>query len=88
MVRADRREDAPATPGTIVRERDPIDPGDAYHVECWVPSGDAIVPATGEFGTYFRTQLLDGALVPADAETAAAVGLPFYAPESARKAGK
>lgn len=86
MQRVEKMSDVPDAEGCIVRERDPIDPGDEYHVECWIPSGDVSVPATGEFGTYFRTQLLDGSLLPADAETAAAVGLNFAAPE--RKAGK
>lgn len=85
MERVASLAEVPAVEGCVVRERDPIDPGDEYHVECWIPSGDVLVPATGEFGTYFRTQLLDGSLAPADAETAAAVGLPFAAPK-ARKA--
>lgn len=79
MTRVEKMDDAPE--GCITRERDPIEPGDEYHVECWIPSGDVSVPANGEFGTYFRTQLLDGSLLPADAETAAAVGLPFSAPK-------
>lgn len=82
MERVEKLSDVPNHPDCIVRERDPIDPGDTFYAECWLPSEEpSTVPATGEFGSYFRTQILDGGLIPADAETAAAVGLPFSAPK-------
>lgn len=81
MIRADKVEDLPA--GAVVRERDPVEPGDVYYVEGWVPASEpAIVPATGEFGSYYRKQIRQGHLAPADKATAEACGVPFA---SARK---
>lgn len=60
----------------IVRERDPIDVGDEFYVECWPMTGDSVtVSGDGEAGMYFRARVREGGLLPADAATAQACGV-------------
>lgn len=62
----------------IVRERDPVEPGDVYYVEAWpMRTEPTLVPAMGEAGTYFQRRVREGGLIAADEETAKLCGVPF-----------
>lgn len=68
---------AEAPDGAVIRERDPVDESDSYYVEAWTPCGVVEVPSVGEFAQYYRRQIQEGALLPADKATADACGVPF-----------
>ena len=75
---ADAREDLPA--GVVVRDRDPVDPGDKFYCEGWERRTEAsTVPCVGEFGNYYLQQVREGALWPADQATAQLCGAAFDA---------
>lgn len=84
MQRVDRLEDVPE--GAVARERDPVDPGDGYYVEAWLPCGAVPVPASGEFGHYYTRAVQEGGLAPADEHAARTCGVPWTPTE--KKAGR
>jgi hypothetical protein len=68
--------------GVPTRERDPVMPGDKYYVEGWAAKLEpTVVPATGEFGTYFVQMIQEGGLTPADKSTADYCGVAFVGGE-------
>lgn len=76
LIEADSIDQLPA--GVPIRERDPVEAGDKYYVEGWPRASAPVdVPAVGEFGAYFRKQVREGALWPADAATAEFCDVPF-----------
>jgi len=77
-ITADASDKLPS--GCVVREVDPVDPGDNFYVEGWARNpSPATVPAEGEFGAYYRARVKEGGLWPADEATAALCGVPFDA---------
>jgi hypothetical protein len=62
----------------VRRDRDPVDPDDKFHIECWARKTEpSVVTAEGHLGQYFRSRIIEGGLWPADKATADACGVPF-----------
>jgi hypothetical protein len=73
---APTREELPA--GAVVRERDPVEPGDTFYCEGWERRAEpSIVPCVGEFGNYYVQQIREGAVWPSDAASAQIAGVTF-----------
>lgn len=82
LIRAESRdkfeEAYPLHSNVVFRDRDPQVASDKFYVECWVPIPTPVpVSNIGSDGYYFRKQVYQGALWPADEETALECGIAF-----------
>lgn len=83
-----KKEDVPAG-CDVMRERDPVDAGDVYYVEAWMPRSEPQqVPAEGDAGEYYKARVQEGGLAAADADTAAICGVPFRVVPKKERAGE